>query len=78
MYACLFALQLEEWQLLAELRDATEFASWSKNKEDWGTLEEHHDPSRCAGVTMQSGKITKIDMSASNLAGGESPFGPCA
>ena len=74
MYACLFALQLEEWQILAELRDATKFTSWSKNKEGWGTLEEHHDPSRCAGVTVDdSGKITKINLNSSNLAGGEPP-----
>jgi hypothetical protein len=72
MYACLFALQLEEWQILVELRDATEFASWSQNKEGWDTLEEHHDPSRCAGVTMESGKITKIGLNSSDLMGGES------
>ena len=57
---------------MAELRDATKFTSWSKNKEGWGTLEEHHDPSRCAGVTMESGKITMINLSKSNLMGGES------
>jgi hypothetical protein len=75
MYACLFALQLEEWQILAELRDATKFASWSKNKEGWDTLEEHRDPNRCAGVTMNwYGKITEIDLSESNLADGGSPF----
>jgi hypothetical protein len=69
---------LEEWRVLAELRDATGFAYWSANKlnddleDGWGTLEEHHDPSRCAGVTMESGKITKIELINSNLAGGES------
>jgi hypothetical protein len=72
MYACLFALQFEEWQILAELGDATWFASWSKNKEGWDTLEEHRDPSRCAGVTVESGKITQIDLADSNLVGGGS------
>ena len=59
---------------MAELRDGTGFANWSKNKEGWGALEEHRDPSRCAGVTMESGEITKIDLTRSNLAGGESPI----
>jgi hypothetical protein len=63
---------LEEWRVLAELRDATGFANWTKNKDGWGTLEEHHDPSRCAGVTMESGKITGIDLVGSSLMGGES------
>jgi hypothetical protein len=63
----------EEWQVLAELRDHTGFANWSKNTGGWGTLEEHRDPSRCAGVTVESGKITKIDLDDSNLVGGESP-----
>jgi hypothetical protein len=57
--------------VLAELRDATDFANWSKNKYGWDTLEEHHDPSQCAGVTMES-RITKIALSYSNLRGGES------
>jgi hypothetical protein len=64
--------QLKEWQVLVELRYNTGFANWSGNKDGWDTLEEHHDPSRCGGVTMESGKITKIDLSDSNLAGGES------
>jgi hypothetical protein len=67
----LFALQLGEWQVLVGIRDATDFANWSKNKGGWDTLEAHCDPSRCAGVTMESGKITKIELSASNLSGGE-------
>ena len=66
------AVQLEEWQVLVELRDNTGFANWSDNKDGWDTLEEHHDPSRCGGVTMESGKITKIELGYSNLAGGES------
>ena len=53
------------------IRDATDFANWSKNKDGWDTLEEHCDPSRCAGVTMESGKITKIELPSSNLSGGE-------
>jgi hypothetical protein len=74
-----FALQLEEWQILAELRDATKFASWSKNTEGWDTLEEHRDPSRCAGITVESEKIIKIELRSSNLVGGESlTFPPCA
>jgi hypothetical protein len=60
---------LEEWRVLAELRDTTGFANWRKNKDGWDTLEEHHDPSRCAGVTMESGKITGIDLNNSNLMG---------
>jgi hypothetical protein len=69
---------LEEWRVLAELRDATGFANWSANKDGWGTLEEHHDPSRCAGVTISwrwrraGSKITEIDLENSNLMGGES------
>jgi hypothetical protein len=67
----LFALQLEEWQVLVDIRYATDFANWSKNKDGWDTLEEHCDPSRCAGVTMKSGTITEIELSSSNLNGGE-------
>jgi hypothetical protein len=66
--------ELGAWQVLAELRDHTGYAEWRRNKEGWGALEEHRDPSRCAGVTMESGEITKIDLSSSNLAGGESPI----
>jgi hypothetical protein len=66
--------ELGAWQVLAELRDHTGYAEWSKNKEGWGALEEHRDPSRCAGVTMESGEITEIDLNSSNLAGGESPI----
>jgi hypothetical protein len=66
--------ELEEWQILVEMRDAAGYADWTCNTEGWGTLEEHKDPSRCAGVTTESGKITKIDLSNSNLAGGESPL----
>jgi hypothetical protein len=72
---------------LAELRDATNFARWLKNKEGWDTLEEHCDPRRCAGVTMtgsplstvmvesgmfNTGNITEINLASSNLVGGES------
>jgi hypothetical protein len=85
----LFALQLEEWQVLAELRDATDFANWSRNKGGWDTLEAHHDPSRCAGATMESvlkgivvlswtatsRKITEIDLNNSNLSGGKFSLG---
>ena len=70
--ARLFALQLGEWKVLVDIREATNFANWSDNKDGWDTLEEHHDPSRCGGVTMESGKITKIELGYSNLAGGES------
>jgi len=62
--------RLLPWQVLAELRDHTGFANWDQNKEGCGTLEEHRDPSQCAGVTVNnSGEITKIDLSSSNLAG---------
>jgi hypothetical protein len=65
------------WQVLAELRDHTGFANWSKNKEGWGTLEDHRDPSQCAGVTVNnSGEITKIDLGMRNLAGGKPPAPP--
>ena len=57
---------------MADIRVATDFANWSQNKDGWDTLEEHHDPSRCGGVTMESGKITKIEISSSDLTGGES------
>jgi hypothetical protein len=58
-----------EWQVLAELRDHTGFVNWRKHKDGWGTLEEHRDSSQCAGVTVESGKITKIELLSSNLAG---------
>jgi hypothetical protein len=61
--------ELEEWKILVEMRDATGFADWTCNEEGWGTLEEHKDPSRCEGVTIESGKITKIELCESNLAG---------
>ena len=69
--ARLFALQLGEWKVLVNIRDATDFANWSKNKDGWDTLEEHCDPSRCAGVTMESGSITMFRLPSSNLNGGE-------
>jgi hypothetical protein len=65
--------ELEEWQILVKMRDDTCYADWTRNTEGWDTLEEHKDPSQCAGVTIESGKITKINLSNSNLAGGESP-----
>jgi hypothetical protein len=65
-------LQLGEWKVLVDIREATNFANWSENKGGWYTLEEHHDPSRCGGVTMESGKTTKIDWDFSTLTGGES------
>jgi hypothetical protein len=61
--------ELEDWQILVKLRDDTGYAGWTRNTEGWDTLEEHKDPSRCAGVIIESGKITKIDLSNSNLAG---------
>jgi hypothetical protein len=66
--------ELEEWQILVKMRDATGYADWTRNTEGWDTLEEHKDPSRCAGVTIESGKITKINLNSANLTGGESPF----
>jgi hypothetical protein len=67
------ALRVEEWQILSELKANTGFANWSKNTDGWDTLEEHHDPGKCAGVTiMESGKITHIILTNSNLMGGES------
>jgi hypothetical protein len=44
--------RLLPWQILVELRDHTGFADWSDNTDGWDTLEEHRDPSQCAGVTM--------------------------
>ena len=65
------------WQILVELRDHTGFANWKESTNGWGTLEEHRDPSQCAGVTVDdSGEITKIDLSSSNLAGGKPPCTP--
>ena len=62
-----------------DIRDATDFVNWSKNKDGWDTLEEHCDPSRCAGVTMpnrglidlESGTVTEIKLARSNLNGDE-------
>jgi hypothetical protein len=72
--------RLLPWQILVELRDLTGFANWENNKvpnwnkDGWGTLEEHRDPSQCAGVTVDdSGEITEIDLSDSNLSGGKPP-----
>jgi hypothetical protein len=63
-------LALLPWQILAELRDHTGFANWKENTDGWGTLEEHCDPSQCAGVTVDDdGEITKIKLGSSNLAG---------
>jgi Leucine-rich repeat (LRR) protein len=73
------------WQILVELRDHTGFANWKESTNGWGTLEEHRDPSQCAGwvngnlagVTVDdSGEITKIDLRSSNLAGGKPPCTP--
>jgi hypothetical protein len=47
------ALQIE-LDALIELRDATGYAGWSKNKEGWDELEEHRDPSKCGGITLDS------------------------
>jgi hypothetical protein len=69
--------ELEEWQILVEMRDAAGYAGWTRNTEGWDALEEHTDPSRCAGVTIESGNITQINLTDSNLAGGESPFDVC-
>jgi hypothetical protein len=69
--------ELEEWKILVEMRDAAGYAYWTRNTEGWDTPDEHKDPRRCAGVTIESGKITKIDLSNSNLAGGEFLFKDC-
>ena len=60
---------LEEWQILVEMRDAAGYADWTRNTKGWDTLEEHKDPSRCAGVTIESGKITTIELSFCALSG---------
>jgi hypothetical protein len=61
---------LEEWQILVELRDGTGYAGWRGKKEGWDTLEEHKDPSRCGGITVNaSGKIAQIDLGSNKLAG---------
>jgi hypothetical protein len=64
-----------EWRVLVALRDATDYALWSANTAGWDTLEEHQDPSCCAGVTVETwsgdGKVTEINLSFSNLQGGE-------
>jgi hypothetical protein len=56
---------------------ATDFANWSKikGKGGWDTLEDHHDPSRCAGVTLESGTTTQINLGNSNLDGDEFSLG---
>jgi hypothetical protein len=70
---------LEEWQILVELRDGTGYAGWKYNKEGWDTLEEHKDPSRCNGITVDaSGKITSINLYGNNLAGKKSIIGHVA
>jgi hypothetical protein len=55
--------------MLKCIRDVTDFANWSRNKDGWGALETHHDPSRCAGIKMESKKIKVIHLSSSNLTG---------
>ena len=63
---------LLEWQVLVELRDALNYESWTKNKEGWDALEEHNDPSSCAGVTVgEDGNIIKIGLIRMSLEGGE-------
>jgi hypothetical protein len=61
---------LEEWQILVKLRDGTGYAGWTSKKEGWEMLEEHKDPSRCGGITVDaSGKITQIFLYGSKLTG---------
>ena len=62
--------ELEEWQILVKLRDGTGYAGWRGMKEGWDTLEEHTDPSRCSGITVDAdGKITEIGLDSKNLTG---------
>jgi hypothetical protein len=52
---------LVEWQVLIEARDALNCEGWTKNKRGWDALEEHNDPSSCAGVIAgEHGDIIKI------------------
>jgi hypothetical protein len=65
-------VRLIEWQVLIEVRDAMGWGSWSKNKRGWNALEEHNDPSRCAGVIVgEDGNIVEINLSRTGLTGGE-------
>jgi hypothetical protein len=67
---------VEEWQILVELRDGTGYAGWWGKKEGWDTLEEHKDPSRCNGITVDAnGRITKIVLFQNNLTGKKSIIG---
>jgi hypothetical protein len=66
---------LPEWQVLVEVRDALNYEGWRNNKEGWDALEEHNDPSSCAGVTVgEDGNwVMMIDLSWTSLQGGEYP-----
>ena len=55
---------------LAELRDATSFKGWSKNKMGWATIEAHKKARRCDGVTVNDlGYVIKINLPDTNLLG---------
>jgi hypothetical protein len=70
------SFELEEWQILVELRDGTGYAGWTRKKEGWDTLEEHKDPRRCNGIAVDaSGKIAQIRLSQNNLTGKKSIIG---
>ena len=60
-----------EWEILLRFRDAMGYAEWSRNKEGWGTLGVHQDPSRCAGITVDeaTGKVVELDLCNTNLNG---------
>jgi hypothetical protein len=60
---------------LVELRDGTGYAGWTGKKEGWNMLEEHKDPGRCGGLTVDAdGKITSIELQGLNLTGKKRTF----
>jgi hypothetical protein len=58
------------WENLTKLRDATGYTTWQSSQEGWSMLEEHQDPSQCAGVEMDVNDVASLNLSCSNLTGG--------
>jgi hypothetical protein len=59
-----------EWEILIILRNSTGYSGWVSNADGWANLEEHKDPSQCAGVVVDNaGKVLKLELGDSNLTG---------
>jgi len=62
--------QMKEWEVLIDLREATDYNEWTNNICGWDELEVHQDPSLCDGIeSNENGAVVRVDLRSSGLQG---------